>query len=94
MTLPASLGKEGGFGPYPGYWSELCLLHNWPPGWVPSGGDWGSSAAMSANATEARERQIETTGNTGTKPMSKAARHRADTVAAPAQLVPERRGRA
>jgi hypothetical protein len=23
------------FGAYPGYWTEECLLNNWPPGWAP-----------------------------------------------------------
>lgn len=80
----------GVFGPYPGYWTELCLLNNWPPGWRPSGADFGVSAEMSARSTQARERRIESGGDTGTRPMSKAAKHRAATVAAPVQLVPKR----
>lgn len=23
------------FGPYPGYWTENVMLHDWPPSWQP-----------------------------------------------------------
>ena len=27
------------FGPYPGYWTELIILNNWPPDWKPENHD-------------------------------------------------------
>ncbi len=52
------------FGPYPGYWTELIALHDWPPGWEP--GEWGNlSVAASQIASAARSVQV-AKGNTGT----------------------------
>ena len=46
------------FGPYPGYWTELVILHDWPPGWKPSV-DWGKNLTEhSAAATRGRETQL------------------------------------
>lgn len=52
------------FGAYPGYWTELIALHDWPPSWQP--GEWGTNAvALSNIASAARDVQVRK-GNTGT----------------------------
>lgn len=52
------------FGPAPGYWTELVITHDWPPGWEPS--EWGTQhAALSAIAAEARAARVEQ-GHSGT----------------------------
>jgi len=49
---------ESDFGPYPGYWTELMIIHNFPPNWEPAS-EWGlSTVAVSAAATRGRETQV------------------------------------
>ena len=43
------------FGPYPGYFTELVLLHDWPPGWEPVV-EWGMSTVW---VSEAATRGVE-----------------------------------
>ena len=65
--------KIDNFGQYPGYWTELMIIHDWPKDWKPST-DWGKdSGAHSEAAVRGRETQL-ANGQTGTiVGLSKAA---------------------
>lgn len=52
------------FGYFPGYWTELVILHNWPPDWAPAD-DWGANeVARAAQASENRDERL-AVGDTG-----------------------------
>lgn len=79
-----------GFGPYPGYWTELILLHNWPPMFEPRD-DWGrNQVANSEQASEAREKQV-ALGRMGTiVGMSAKSDERLMAVREPVKLITRR----
>ena len=46
---------ESDFGSYPGYWTELIQLYDWPPNWEPQS-EWGhSTVEVSKAATRGKE---------------------------------------
>ena len=51
------------FGPYPGYWTELVMLSNWPPDWHPAT-EWGASTEQYSEAVK-RNRNSETASGFG-----------------------------
>lgn len=52
------------FGPYPGYWTELVILHDWPPRWEPQ--EWQEKHDQKReSAVRGRETAL-ARGHTGT----------------------------
>ena len=75
------------FGPYPGYWTELVIVNNWPPDWAPAG-EWGANnVELSTRAAANRDVRL-ALGDTGTigglssKSDARAALHSADGAGA------------
>jgi hypothetical protein len=71
------------FGDYPGYWTELVYLHNWPPNFTPRD-DWGkSSVAASEIASRNRDGRVALGDHGSIIGLSKASDARLAKVSRP-----------
>ena len=58
------MSNIGEMGPYPGYWTELVILHNWPPGWEPR--EWHEKHDQKREAAVRGRQTALSHGHTGT----------------------------
>lgn len=73
--------------PYMPYWTQDCLVNDWPPGWLPQ--EWGvDSFAASQQSTANREKRLEA-GDTGTiVGLSEKSEARLRAIAPPTRMKP------